>query len=235
MTSHRKKIERRPLYAALTLAFVSVAVILAFGATAQNASPSFDATQAQAQIPPAILAPTPSLIPLPVPLPTAQPTSPVTAARATSNPASPTPYASSYRPLITSHVQAVSVTVPSPATAGAAATQQPSTRVTSPPKRTKPTPAPPQPAPPTAHPTGRPTSHPTTPPTTPPTSGGTGPTDGRGGVNQLPWWWGLVPHLPGLPTLPRYPVTTHTHSFPAAGDSGARGSHSGAGSHHGRR
>ena len=217
MTSHRKQIERRPLYAALTLAVVSVGVILVFGATAGNTPPVFNATQAQANVAPSIVsAARPSLIPLPTPPSVGPPTvTPVKAAKPAATLAAPTPFATTYRPLVPADSQAV-VTVTSP---------QPSARITSPAERPHPTPrhSTRRPTSPTVRPIEQPTPHPGTP---------DGSRAGRGDGNQLPWWWYPVPHEP---TFPRFPVATHTYSLPATGTTDGRHSSSDRSSHRSRR
>ena len=211
MTSHRKQIERRPFYAALTLAVVSVGVMLVFGATAGNTPPIFNATQAQANVAPSIVsAARPSLIPLPTPPSVGpRPVTPVKAAQPAAALAAPTPFATTYRPAVSAHSQAV-VTVSSP---------QSSTRITSPAERPHPTPR---------HSTRRPTS-PTVRPIAQPNPHPSGSRAGRGDGNELPWWWNLVPHHP------TFPVATHTYSLPATGTTDGLHSSSDRSSHHSRR
>jgi hypothetical protein len=227
VTSHHKPIERRPFYAALGLALVSVAVILAFGATAQNATPIFDATKAQADLPAIISVPAPSVIPLPGTTSRAPSTAITTVAKPSSSAAQPTPFASTYRSLVTTDSQAagaVSTTTPL-TSAGPMDTRKPSARITTPAKRAHPAPTTHHSLPPSARPTARPTIHPTTP-------------SGTGANSSVPWWWYPVPHLPSLPsvpTFPRLPVATHTHAFPTGGTSVPRTPSSGIGSRHGRR
>ncbi len=217
MTSHRKQIERRPLYAALTLAVVSVGVILVFGATAGNTPPIFNATQAQANVAPSIVsAARPSLIPLPTPPSVGpRPVTPVKAAKPAAALAAPTPFATTYRPLVSAHSQAGVI----------ASSPQPSARITSPAERPHPTPrhSTRRPTSPMVRPIAQPTPHPSIP---------SGSRAGRGDGNELPWWWYPVPHDP---SFPRFPVATHTYSFPGAATTDARHSSSGSSWHHSRR
>jgi hypothetical protein len=189
VSTHRKEIERRPLYAVLTLAVVSVGVILVFGATAETTPPIFNTGQAQADVAPSIIsAARPSLIPIPAPstviqrvvTPTTVPSVP------SASPAASTPFAATYRPLSSARTQsAVTVNAPTSVTSAHAVTTPHAT-----PPVTRPT------SRHSTRPTSFPTAHPTPHRTTPSGSG-----DGEG--SQLPWWWYLVPHQPTFPQLPR--------------------------------
>lgn len=226
MSTHRSPLDRRPLYVTFIVAALCGAGILAFGTGAQTPPPLFHTTT-QADAAPVGSAVRPSPIPLPASSTSARAAvTPLAAPSSSSSTAQPTPFASSYRPVLTAHSAAAGVTTPE-TTTPTEAVKSPGSPLASSVKRRSPTTVTSHPGRPATAPSSHPISLPSTHPASTAPGSGTAAGAHNGSHNdarpQLPWWWYLtphqptVPHLPSRPTTPRLPVATHTFSSPATG------------------